>query len=183
MIDKDFGWMYLKIQTWFPFNVQIYLNDREYICKQLDKEGIKYERYNNSLIDIENIERAQEISNHLQNMDLTRKFDSLVSKYNNLLPRFVEHLGHGYFWTVFECEYATDIMFKTREDLENIFPSLVEKSFFTFKCDDIMSFFGRKLDYRFQGEVVSNARKRYQGFRIKHKMKSIKLKCMINILV
>lgn len=73
MIDKDFGWMYLKIQTWFPFNVQIYL------------------------IDIENIERAQEISDHLQNMDLTRKFDSLVSKYNNLLPRFEKHLGHGYF--------------------------------------------------------------------------------------
>lgn len=152
MIDKDFGWMYLKIQTWFPFNVQIYLNGRE------------------------NIERAQEISDHLQNMDLTRKFDSLVSKYNNLLPRFEKHLGHGYFWTVFECEYATDIMFKTREDLENIFPSLVEKSFFTFKCDDIMSFFGRKLDYRFQGEVVSDARKRYQGFRIKHKMKSNQVK-------
>ena len=66
MIDEDFGWMYLKIQTWFPFNVQIYLNGREYICKQLDKEGIKYERYNNSLIDIENIESAQEISDHLQ---------------------------------------------------------------------------------------------------------------------
>lgn len=56
-------------------------------------------------------------------MDLTRKFDSLVSKYNNLLPRFEKHLDHGYFWTVFECEYATDIMFKTREDLENIFSS------------------------------------------------------------
>lgn len=176
MIDKDFGWMYLKIQTWFPFNVQIYLNGRKYICKQLDKEKIKYERFNNSLIDIKNIERAQVISDHLQNMDLTRKFDSLVSKYNNLLPRFEKHLGHGYFWTVFECEYATDIMFKTREDLENIFPSLVEKAFFTFKCDDIMSLFGRKLDYKFQGEVVSDARKRYQGFRIKHKMKSNQVK-------
>ena len=176
MIDKDFGWMYLKIQTWFPFNVQIYLNGREYICRQLEKEGIQYERYNNSLIDIENIERAQEISDHLQNMDLTRKFDGLVSQYNNLLPKFEKHLGHGYFWTVFECEYATDIMFQTREDLANIFPSLVEKAFFTFKCDDIMSFFGRKLDPKFQGEVVSDARKRYQGFRIKHKMKSNQVK-------
>ena len=93
-----------------------------------------------------------------------------------MLPRFEKHLGHGYFWTVFECEYATDIMFKTREDLENIFPSLVEKAFFTFKCDDIMSFFGRKLDHKFQGEVVSDTRKRYQGFRIKHKMKSNQVK-------
>ncbi len=26
MIDEEFGWMYFKIQTWFPFNVQIYIN-------------------------------------------------------------------------------------------------------------------------------------------------------------
>ena len=109
-------------------------------------------------------------------MNIERRFDGLVKKYVNLLPRFEEHLGHGYFWTVFECEYATDIMFNNRQDLENIFPSLVEKAFFTFKCDDIMSFFGRKLDWKFQGEVVSDSRKRYQGFRIKHKMKSNQVK-------
>ncbi len=176
MIDEDFGWMYFKIQTWFPFNVQIYINGREYICTQLDKEGINYERYNNSLVDIENLERTQEISDHLQNMNLERKLDGIAKKYVNLLPRFEEKLGHGYFWTVFECEYATDIMFKNRCDLENIFPSLVEKAFFTFKCDDIMSFFGRKLDWKFQGEIVSDSRKRYQGFRIKHKMKSNQVK-------
>lgn len=176
MIDEEFGWMYFKIQTWFPFNVQIYLNGREYLCKQLDKEGIKYERYNNSLIDIENIERAQEISDNLIKLNLDRRFDGIAKKYNNLLPKFEELLGHGYFWTVFECEYATDIMFKTRQDLENIFPSLVEQSFFTFKCDDVMSFFGRKLDWKFQGELVSDLRKRYQGFRIKHKMKSNQVK-------
>ena len=109
-------------------------------------------------------------------MNIERKFDGIAKKYVNLLPRFEEKLGHGYFWTVFECEYATDIMFNNRQDLENIFPSLVEKSFFTFKCNDIMSFFGRKLDWKFQGEVVSDARKRYQGFRIKHKMKSNQVK-------
>ena len=109
-------------------------------------------------------------------MNIERRFDGLAKKYVNLLPRFENHLGHGYFWTVFECEYATDIMFRCREDLENIFPSLVEKAFFTFKCDDIMSFFGRKLDWKFQGEIVSDSRKRYQGFRIKHKMKSNQVK-------
>ena len=39
-----------------------------------------------------------------------------------------------------------------------------------------MSFFGRKLDSKFQREIVSDARKRYQGFRIKHKMKSNQVK-------
>ena len=43
------------------------------------------------------MERAQEISNHLQNMNLERKFDGIAEKYINLLPRFREKLGHGYF--------------------------------------------------------------------------------------
>ncbi len=46
--DREFGWMFLKIQTWFPYNVQIYFNGREYLSKLLDKNNIKYEMYNNS---------------------------------------------------------------------------------------------------------------------------------------
>lgn len=69
MIDEDFGWMYFKIQTWFQFNVQLYINGIEYISNQLDKEYIKYKRYNNSLVNIDNIEMVQEISDYFQNMD------------------------------------------------------------------------------------------------------------------
>ena len=175
-LDEMFGWMYFKIQTWFPYNAQVYINGREYLCKQLDNEGIKYERFNNSLTSINNIERAEEILDHLFNMNIERKLDYFSQKFNPLLTNIKEKLDHEYFWTVFECEFATDIMFKDRETVENIFPSLVETAFTTFKCDDIMSFFGRKLDYKFQGEIVSDLRKRYQGFRIKHKMKSNQVK-------
>lgn len=44
--DDEFGLMYLKIQTLFPYNVQIYINSREYLPKLLDKNNIKYEIYN-----------------------------------------------------------------------------------------------------------------------------------------
>lgn len=50
---EEFGLMYLKIQTWFPYNVQIYINGREYLLKILDKNNIKYEIYNNSFSYIE----------------------------------------------------------------------------------------------------------------------------------
>ena len=43
--DEEFGWMFIKIQTWFPYNVQIYINGREYLSKILDKNNIKYEMF------------------------------------------------------------------------------------------------------------------------------------------
>ena len=64
--DDEFGLMFLKIQTWFPYNVQIYINGREYLSKLLDKNNIKYEMYNNSFSYIKDFNKAQELANGLK---------------------------------------------------------------------------------------------------------------------
>ena len=175
-LDEEFGFMHVKIQTWFPFMVQIYINGREYLSKKLDKENIKYSRYDNCFTDIENIERAQELADKIDSKNLSSSFDGIIQKINNYLPTIEKAMGHAYFWCVSECEYATDIMFKSRKDLEEIYPSLVEHAFFSFKCEDIMTFLGRKMHAAFQGELGSDYRKRKEGIRIKHKMKSNSIK-------
>lgn len=175
-LDEEFGFMHVKIQTWFPFMVQIYINGREYLSKKLDKENIKYSRYDNCFTDIENIQRAQELADKIDSKNLSSSFDGIIQKINNYLPTIEEAMGHSYFWCVSECEYATDIMFNSRKDLEDVYPSLVEHAFFSFKCEDIMTFLGRKMHSAFQGELGSDYRKRKEGIRIKHKMKSNSIK-------
>lgn len=175
-LDEEFGFMHVKIQTWFPFMVQIYINGREYLSKKLDKENIKYSRYDNCFTDIENIQRAQELADKIDSKNLSSSFDGIIQKINIYLPTIEQAMGHAYFWCVSECEYATDIMFKSRKDLEEIYPSLVEHAFFSFKCEDIMTFLGRKMHPAFQGELGSDYRKRKEGIRIKHKMKSNSIK-------
>jgi|SRR5438477_3781626 len=34
------GWMYARIQTWFPFNIQVGLNGREWLARQMDQAGL-----------------------------------------------------------------------------------------------------------------------------------------------
>ena len=38
-IHSEVGWMYARLQTWFPFNIQVGLNGREWLARQMDKEG------------------------------------------------------------------------------------------------------------------------------------------------
>ena len=59
--------MFLKIQTWFPYNVQIYLNGREYLSRLLLTEGIPFSMYNNSFSYIENFDKAQELADRVLN--------------------------------------------------------------------------------------------------------------------
>jgi hypothetical protein len=46
-IHPQFGWMYVRLQTWFPFEVQIGINGREWLARQMDRENLKYARQTN----------------------------------------------------------------------------------------------------------------------------------------
>lgn len=43
----------------------------------------------------------------------------------------------GYHWSVDQCEFATDVMFESREALEDLYPSLVGHAFYDFKCTNV----------------------------------------------
>ena len=177
--DEEFGWMFLKIQTWFPYNVQIYLNGREYLSRLLDKEDIPYAMYNNSFSHIEDFGRAQELADGVLNKKLSDSFDGMVKKINCLLPDIMETLHHSYYWCIDQCEFATDINFKSREELSCFYKTLVETTYFTFSSHDIYSFFGRNVEkiHTFRkGEIVSDLRHRYQGYRIKFKINKNQIK-------
>lgn len=76
--------MFLRIQTWFPYNIQIYLFGHEYLSRLLDSEGIPYTMYNNSFSYIEDFGRAQEPANTMLNKKLFTSFDEIPK--NQLLP-------------------------------------------------------------------------------------------------
>lgn len=177
--DEEFGWMFLKIQTWFPYNVQIYLNGREYLSRLLETQGIPFSMYNNSFSYIENFEKAQELADRVLNKKLSASFDGMVKRINCLLPDIEEVFSHSYYWCIDQCEFATDINFKSREELSCFYKTLVETTYFTFSSHDIYSFFGRnvgKIHTFRKGEIISDLRRRYQGYRIKFKINKNQIK-------
>ena len=175
-LDKHFGFMHVKLQTWFPFLIQIYINGREMMKHVFDENEIAYKMYDNSFYEISNIAKAQELADKFDSKSLCRQLDLFAHKVNPYLDTIEKTFHQGYYWCVDQCEFATDVMFKSREALEDIYPSLVGHAFYDFRCTDVFSFLGRKLDPKFQGEAVSDYRKRPAGWRIKFKMKSNSIK-------
>lgn len=175
-LDEEFGLMHIRVQTWFPFDIQVYINGREYLSRQLDAAGIAYERYENSFLSISDLKKAQELADRLVTKKWDRTFDNFAHKVNPYLSRINEIFGKGYFWVLDQCEYATDVMFKSRNDLLSIYPDLVEHASLSFSSKDVMTFLGRKLHNNFLGEVVSDKKCRPQGVRVKHRMKENSIK-------
>jgi hypothetical protein len=174
--DKEFGLMHVRMQSWFPFEIQIYINGREYLKTQLDKENIKYESFDNSITWCEDLERAQKILDKLKEKKLQATFDAFAYKINPFIEKITQILGRGYYWCLHQCEYATDILFKSREKLEEIYPFLMEHSSLKLMGEDIFTFFGRKIIANTQGEAVSDRKKFVQGIRVKYRLDKNSLK-------
>ena len=168
-IHPRFGWLYTRIQTWFPFNIQIGINGRDYLARQLDKNGIGYTRDANCFPDIDNIAQAQELQETMHQIDWANALDHIRRTAHPAHELMFPELGLDYYWSAFQTEWATDVMFHSTQDLQAIYPSLVRGAIQGFNCQEVMRFLGRKQLNRFPtGEVTSDYGNRYEGIRVKH---------------
>src|SRR6185369_5626236 len=44
---SKFGFMHLRLQSWFPFQVEVCLNGRHWLARQLDEAGVAYRKREN----------------------------------------------------------------------------------------------------------------------------------------
>lgn len=172
-IDREFGFMHVRLQSWFPFPIQVCINGREWLAQQMDKAGIDYLRRENCFVQIADIAKAQELADGAVKRNWHKLLDRFSNKFNPLLQKF-DILG--YYWTIREGEYATDIIFNDPDYLKQLYQKLVHHAIEHFSSEDVMRFLQRKSNIRFKGEVVSDIRKRIEGIRIRHRVEENSIK-------
>lgn len=145
--------MHVRLQTWFPFQIQIYVNGCEWLTKQQDSQGIGYQRYDNSIIQVDDVKRAQEIAEQFVTINFAKIFGAISWQINPMVSRIKKVFSKGCYWVLDQGEYATDVMFKDRQGLEEIYPELIEHALVNFNASDVMAFLGRKLRGHFQTKV------------------------------
>jgi hypothetical protein len=175
-LDAELGFMHIRLQSWFPFQVQVYANGRECLSRYLDQQNIAYERYDNTFTRIDDLAEAQVFCEKFAHFDWPPLLNALAERVNPIL-KAIQAAGFGsYYWVADQCEIATDIMFKERASLEAILPDLFEHAILKTACQDVLRFLGRKLHGNFKGEVTTSLKKRPEGWRAKHTMKRNSLK-------
>lgn len=171
LLDPEFGFMHVRVQSWFPFAVQVYINGREWLSRQMDEAGIGYERYDNTFTRVDDLESAQRLCEQQALRHWPRILDAFARRMNPLMPRIKTRGFGGYYWTLDQCEVATDVMFRSRRALEEVLPDLFREAALCFGADDVLRFLGRKLSARFAGEATTDGKRRPEGYRVKHRMK------------
>ena len=166
--DAYFGFMGARIQTWFPFAIQMWMNGREWLAHRMDQEGLAYQRHDNCFPWIADFGRAQELMDQLHATDWRRQFGRIARWLNPAHETMFAGFPLHYYWTSHETEWATDIAFRDCRALAGIYPQLVRGAMIAFASKDVLRFLGKRLYPNSQEEVTSSYRDRPEGIRIKH---------------
>ncbi len=54
----QFGFLHVRLQTWFPFTMQVCLNGRDWLARDLTKAGIRYRQHDNCIHWVHDLEAA-----------------------------------------------------------------------------------------------------------------------------
>ena len=175
-IDPQVGWMYARLQTWFPFNIQVGMNGREWLARQMDQAGLKYRQQGNCFVWIEDYEEAQKLMNRQLEMDWAGLLNGFAASLNPLHETIFEKHPASYYWTAYQTEWASDIVFAEADFLRRLMPLLVRHGMLSFSSADVMRYFGRKVNQsgaipaNFNGTLETDLKRRQQGERVKYRM-------------
>jgi hypothetical protein len=171
-ITADLGLCYLRVPTWAPFRLQFYCNGHNLLASKLSKKKISFKMLDNVFVQIEDFDKAQKYADNIDVKHLHRQLDKIARRYCPV----VRHFAKNYHWSFMQVEYATDIIFKKKNELKPIYDEIVRTAIHSVKTENIATFLGRKLHGNCQEEMGNNFNTRIEGTCIKHRMGKVAIK-------
>jgi hypothetical protein len=175
-LDPAFGLVHLRVQTWFPYAIQVYVNGHDWLARQLLTKRIGFVQQDNAFTQIDDYAGAQRLANQFPHLPWVDVLNRWTQQFQPLLGQ--RWLGErDYYWVIDQAELSTDLLFTDRTTLARLYPELLHHALRNFSAEDILTFLGRRLHTRFDGEVLTDCKKdRVPGARIKHRVKNNWLK-------
>jgi hypothetical protein len=173
-VHPQVGFMHVRLQSWFPFNVQVWINGREWLARQMGQAGLGYRRAENCFVWLEDAQHAQQLMHSQLHVSWPAMLNRLLDEIFPIRAQVFGPFVAPYYWSVYQSEWATDVMFRNATALSNLYRRLLHHGITAFSSTDVMRFLGRRVTLeghvhaRFEGEVISTLSRRPEGVRIKH---------------
>jgi len=176
LVHEVFGLINVRIQSWLPLSIQVCLNGREWLARELSRRRSAFTQADNCFTWLSNPALAQRLMNEQLEADWPAVLTALARSINPLHDELFRPWPMDYYWSAYQVEWATDIAFKDSQALAGIYPGLVHHAMRHFKSEDVMRFLGQKLHGNFTGEVTTSYKVRPEGVRVKHWVRGNSLK-------
>ena len=167
-LDPQLGLIHVRLQTWFPFVIQIAVNGHEWLARQMKHHRLGFLQLENAFARIAKPAQAQRLADQFCRLNWPALLEKLARSVNPLFRSVLQ--SQQYYWTVDQAEFATDILFQSREALAPLYRELIKHALLCFSAQDVLGFLGKRLTGHFKADVLKDFKTRAEGMRIKHRV-------------
>lgn len=151
LTDAEFGLSYIKICSYLPFNVEIYLNGHNYIEQQLKKRDIKYKKIDNCFSYVSDLKDFNKICQAITDKKISSFCDKWLYKFVDYFRPFERGMGYRYRYFISQLEYCNNIVFRKRSYLNQLFTKIIDNNKHIGRPDTIKTVFKKNMTKRTKG--------------------------------
>jgi hypothetical protein len=177
--DQDWGRLFVRIGSYFPFNARVCLNQHEWLARRLQAEGIFFRKAANAFVQCADPERLQQLADGLTPADLEVPIQcwlrELVPFYASSDPNRVSDCVYRLFCS--QVEYCTNLIFKERAALDRVAERLLDLNRSIGRPDKLSTIFGHRITKAYRGGLKTQIADHHLGnpvIRSEYKDSSIK---------
>jgi hypothetical protein len=151
LVDEDFGLMFIKICSYFPYSIRFCINGHEWVKRQLEKEGIGFEPLDNGILTCDDPQRLQQLCDELDE----EKIDAVFRKWLARLPHpwSPQHRNAGYRYqlSILQAEFALTQVFDRPLAGRQLFEEIIRDHLDLGRPSQVQLIFGRRITKRTRG--------------------------------
>ncbi len=176
VLDRDFGPMFLKFCSYFPYTLKVCLNGHEWLKRQLAQRRIAFEPLDNGLLSCEDPKTAQRLADRLDAAKIERVIRKWLARLPHPFSPADRRAGYRYEFSMLQTEFALTQVLDRPLAGRVLFEELLRENLDLGRPDRVQLVFQRRLSRRTPGSfrtrvltegVVPSMRIQYKQTRIK----------------
>lgn len=152
--DRDFGQMFVRVCSYFPFNARVCINGHEWLAERMRRQGLAFRQQANAFLTCSAPERLQQLSDAFSGKHIEACGQYWLGKLVPFFTDFERRHGscqHRLF--VSQVEYCTNLVFERRAALERMSERLLDLNRTIGRPDRLSTIFGRRITKNYGGNL------------------------------
>ena len=158
--DDAFGPAFIKICSYVPFPIKIYINGHEWVKRQLEKKGIAFEALDNGFLSCSDPQSLQKISDQLTSSQIEAFFYKWIARLPYPLTKEDQWAGFQHRLSVWQLEVSLTQVFDRPLQGRQFFEEVIRDNLDQGRPDRVQLIFERKITKRtpgrFKTRVIQN---------------------------
>ncbi len=155
ILDEDFGLFFIKVCTYFPFDVKVCFNGHEWAKQQLRREGIGFEALSNGFRSCDDPVRLQALCHQLNAEKIQALFDRWVVQLPWPLTEAQRAAGYRHELSIWQMEVSRTQVFADPEQGWALVEALIRDNLDLGRPDRVSLIFNRQVTKRTPGEFYT----------------------------